>query len=209
MRLNPAHFNAFLNNVGQHVAWQQAFACPCVNPNSGAALPSCPVCAGKGRTWNPPVPAVVALSGQKVQREWAQFGVYESGDVVVSIPSDSPVYAISAFDRVVFQDSSTPFSLVLKRGDQDLLRFPVVSISRVFWLDASNNVVDGGIPTVSADGALAWSSGEPPAGRQYSVSGRQQPEYYVYGDYAQDRRHFQGADLPRRIVLRRFDLFGR
>lgn len=209
MRLNPTRFNAFLNNLGQHVTWQQAFACPCTNPYSGAAQASCPVCNGQGRAWNAPVAALVALAGQKVQRAWAQFGVYESGDVVVTIPSDSPVYAIGAFDRVIFQDSSTPFSLVLKRGEQDVLKFPVVSISRVFWLDAAGAVMDGGIPSVNADGSLTWSAGEPPAGQQYSISGRKRPEYYAFNDFPQDRQHHQGEDLPRRLVLRRFDLFGR
>lgn len=145
----------------------------------------------------------------KVQREWAQFGLWESGDVVLTIPSDSPLYAMGPFDRVVFTDASEPFSMSLVRGDNDVLRLPVVTIDRVFWLNGSGAIVEGGIPLVSSAGVMTWTAGEPSVGVQYSVTGRQRPEYFMFQEMPSDRAFHSGAALPRRVTLRKYDLYGR
>lgn len=206
MELNPDSFNAHLTHMGQTVRWRRANACPCVNPKSGAASPTCPVCRGKGQFWDGPVPGVVGFSGQKVQMTWAQFGRYEAGDVVLSIPSDSPVYAIGRFDRVTMAQGSSPYSVVVMPGEA--LKFPVLSVDRAFSLVAG---VPTDVPRPQVDpatGELVWPAG-PPAGAQLSISGRRAPEYFCFGDYPQDRAFHHGAALPRRVVLRKFDLFGR
>lgn len=208
MRLSPGEFNRFLNHIGQNTDWKRAYDCPCRDPHSHAAKPDCPVCSSTGVLWDAAVAGKVGLAGQKVQRQWAQFGLWEAGDVVVSIPSDSALYAMGEFDRVVFTDSSEPFSITLIRGDLDTLRFQVASIDRVFWL-AGDTVAEGGIPTVSAAGVMTWATGEPQAGAQYSLTGRKRPEYFCFGEFPQDRAHHGGLSLPRRVVLRKFDLFGR
>ncbi|MCK7579808.1 MAG: hypothetical protein MZV65_31715 [Chromatiales bacterium] len=43
----------------------------------------------------------------------------------------------------------------------------------------------------------------------YTLAGRAYPEYFCYGDFPQDRAHHHGEPLPRKVVLRKFDLFGR
>ena len=43
----------------------------------------------------------------------------------------------------------------------------------------------------------------------YSMTGRRLPEYICYHDFPQDRAHHSGARLPRKVVLRKFDLLGR
>jgi hypothetical protein len=67
------------------------------------------------------------------------------------------------------------------------------------------------LPIVTGGDSLTWSEegGCPPAGVQFSVTGRRQQEYYIFRDLPQDRAHHGGAALPRRVVARRFDLFGR
>ena len=207
MRLSPGKFNAFLNKMGQSVSWRKAYDCPCADANSGAARYGCPQCGQTGIIWNPGVIAKAALAGQKVQRAWATFGLWEQGDVVLSIPSDSALYDMGEFDRVEFSDSSVPFSIKLTRGADDVMRFTVASVDRVFWLDANDQIVEGGIPVVAADGTLTWTAGEPPAGTQYSITGRKRPEYFCWGEFPQDRAHHGGAALPRRVVLRSFELF--
>lgn len=208
MFLNPLSFNALLHHVGQRLTWRRAFACPCINPHSGAADVNCPHCSGKGRLWSAPVSSISGIAGAKVQREWAQFGNWESGDVVLSLPSDTPAYDMGSFDRVLLTDSSSPFSMVIKPGAA--LPYPGATIDRVFWIDpATREIVDGGIPIVGADGAMTWASGAPPAGMFFTVTGRRHPEYFCWGEYPQDRSHHSGARLPRRVVLRRFDLYGR
>jgi hypothetical protein len=209
MQLNPLAFNALISNLGQTLSWRKAYACPCINPNSGAAKPGCPVCGSKGRFWSIAVTGDAGIAGQQVQLEWAQFSTAELGDVVMSLPSDSPVYEMSQFDRVVLMDSSSPFSIPLTRGMNDTLRFPIVKIDRVFWISPANVIIEGSIPTVGDDGVMTWTTGEPPAGQTYSITGRRRPEYFVYTDFPQDRAHHHGADLPRKVVMRKFDLFGR
>ena len=254
MRLSPQRFNRFLGKIGQVFAWRRAYACPCRDPHSGAARPGCASCGGKGQVWADPVNGVAGVSGQKIQREWAQFGMWENGDVVLTLPSDSPLYQMGEYDRAVMIDSSAPFSLPLVRGSGDKLNAGNVSIDRVFWLDPDDSIVEGGIPLVAPDGTILWPSqpipenlllslasmgewdvdilpsgpltitdlaqliglyagfifvDEPPDGTQYSVTGREMPEYYVWGDFPSDRSHQGGDALPRRVVLRRFDLYGR
>ena len=148
----------------------------------------------------------------RVAREFASFGTWESGDVILTLPSDSAVYAAGERDRVVMMNSSEPFSTTLTRGSQDRLKFPVLQVDRVFYLPTLESpLVLLPVPPVAADGTLLWADAPaaPPAGAQYSVTGRRHQEYYVFTDLPQDRAHFGGAPLPRRVQMRRFDLFGR
>lgn len=210
MQLNPVAFNAHFRHMGQDVAWRKAFLCPCKNPDSGASDKKCPHCAGKGYLWDPVLPGVVGVAGSKVQREWAQSGIHESGDTVVSIGSDSPLYLMGQADRVTLLNATEQFTVTLVRGaPADRLIGKIETISRVFWLDDDKALVQGGIPTVDDAGKLTWADGEPPAGRQYGVSGSRYQEFFCFGGFPSNRNMHQGAKLPKRVVLRKFDLWGR
>lgn len=204
--LNVPAFNAQLADMGQTVAWRRAIACPCRSPFSGAADPNCPVCAGKGWAWGAPVEGTVALTGQQIQRQWAQFGMFEKGDLVTSIGSDSPVYALGELDRVLFLNSTEPFSVVLHPGFRNPLPFSPVQFDRLAAL-RDGALVDLELPQIGDDGHLVMGD-DLNAGETATLSGRKHPEYFVYGNFPQDRAHYHGQDLPRRVVLRRFDLFG-
>lgn len=210
---SPARFDALLGvarpGLGQNVSWQSATSCPCRNPTSGAAKQGCPTCAGKGVFWGSPVAAWTGLAGMKVAREWAMYSEWASGDVVITIGSDSPLWNIGETDKVSFVDSSQPFSTVLM-GGVDKLSFQAAVINGVIWLDPITQLpITGGIPTQDAGGNLTWASGAPPTLTQYTISGRRIPDYYCFRDLAQDRAHSAGLPLPRRVILRLFDLFGR
>lgn len=208
--LSGPRFDAMLNEMGQQASWRRAYDCPCRDTHSGAAKQNCPSCHGTGITWGEEIIGTVAVAGQKVQQQWAKLGMYESGDQVLSLPSDSPVYWAGGFDRLIMAQSSTPFSRTLTHEPIDKLSIIVELIERVFWLDENGVIVEGGIPEVSAgDGALTWASGEPPIGTQYSITGRRMPEYFVFQDFPQDRAHFGGSIFPRRVVVRLMDLFAR
>lgn len=209
MHLDPAAFNAMLNDLGQTVDWRRAFACPCRNPHSGGASPSCPHCHGLGTYWGDPVACRVALSGQQAQREWAQFGQWESGDLVVTLPADSAAYALGPLDRLTLRDSSIAFTVIVRPGEP--LRGSVLTISSVTWLVADALISAPALPLVGVDGHLIWpADADAPADTtMLAVSGRKHPEYYVFPTHPQDRAHQGGAPLPRRVVLRLFDLFGR
>ena len=173
-------------------------------------MQGCVVCRGKGVAWDPPIAAWTALAGMKIVREWANFGEFEAGDLVATIPSDSPFYAAGESDKAAFTDSSEAFSSIVL-GGVDFLPFQTVSIDRVVWKDVNTGaLVNGGMPMQDTAGNLSWPNGDgPPSVVQYSISGRKVPVYYMFRDLVQDRHHSAGLPLPRRVVLRRLDLFAR
>lgn len=197
MRMSPGRFNGMLREMGQDVLWRRAAVCPCRNAYSGAAVQGCPVCQGKGVTWDATATAAwTGLAGMKVMREWAAFGLWESGDVILTIPGDSPLYAATEHDRVVMSQSSEPFSQPLTRGaPNEFLTYPVVSVDRVFWLSLDGaTIIEGGIPAVSDAGVIDWSgaASQPDPGTQYSITGRKNQEYFIFKELPQDRAHFGG-----------------
>jgi len=209
VQLNPARFNRFLHKMGQCVLWRRAVDCPCRRPHSGAADPACPVCHGAGQAWDAPRAGTVALTGQQIQRQWANFGLWEKGDVVVTLPGDSPVYAMGEFDRLLFANSTEPFARVLTRGKETLHLVAVACLERAVILE---NGALTALPTPVLDdqGIPGWPNQDgPPMGATYTLAGRAHPEYFCYGDFPQDRAHHHGEPLPRKVVLRKFDLFGR
>lgn len=210
MRLNPAAFNRHLEHMGQDFMWRRAYACPCRNPNSGASKPGCPRCHGKGTFWGDPVRASAGVASQGVTKQFAQFGQWEAGDAVFSIPESSPMFDAGRFDRLLMLNSTDGFSLPLVRGQNDKVTLPVEKFDRVFWLDADGfTVVEGGLPTVDGAGVLTWESGAPPLGKNYTIMGTRFTEYFIWEQLPSDRGEHHGARLPKRVQARRFDLFGR
>lgn len=208
MQLDPSAFNALLNHIGQSFAWKKAFSCPCVDPATNAPQLACLHCHGKGFLWSAAVSGVAGVPSQKVQREFAKLGQWESGDMMLSVGSDSPLYEMGERDRVMQLNGSDPFSMNLRKGHNDRLPWTVKQIDRVFWI-SGGTLVEGSIPTQQADGTLLFTAGAPPAGMSYSVSGKKFSEYFVFQEFPSDRGHHFGAKLPIRVQLRRFDLFGR
>lgn len=212
--LSPTKFNNLLSDIrpglGQGVSWSRATQCPCRSRTSGAAEQGCPLCRGKGYLYAAEIFGWTGLAGQKISRQWAAFGEYELGDVVCTIPSDSPLYAIGENDRVTFDDSTEPFSVILMAG-VDVLSFMASQIDTVIWRDpVTKALVTGGLPVqASVDSSLAWAANAPPLGSQYTVSGRRHPQYWCFADFPQDRAHSAGLTLPRRVVLRKYDLASR
>ena len=215
MQFNPEAFNRLLGasgHIGQQYAWFRSDACPCVDRRSGHAKPSCPVCGGRGRQYAAPVVGVAGIAGMSVQREWAQWGTHEQGDVVVTIPENTPMYDIGQYDRVTALDATIRFSLLLVSGGSTERLFSAVqAISRVFWLTPDgSSVIEGGIPVVAADGTLTWpNGGQPPAGTTYTITGTKFLDYFCFGGFPASRNMQQGLRLPRKVVLRDFDLFSR
>ena len=208
MQLSSGAFNAFLGGVGQDFQWRRASACPCINPASGAATPNCPFCSGKGVTWAAEVAGKAGMQQQSPRKQFAMFGVFEPGDATLTIPSNSVLYGAGHLDRFRALNSTNPFSTAMIRGDNDKILGTVQSISRVYWI-AADVIVEGGIPAVGDDGTLTWTSGEPPAGTAYSISGIKYDEFFVYLSLPSDRNAHAGAALPRKLLARKFDLFNR
>lgn len=214
MLLSPARFNRMLGKKAQGVEWRRAAPCPCRQGPMGQAKYGCKACRSLGTLWGPPQPAWTALAGMKVAREYAAFGQWESGDVVFTIPSASPLWNAGEHDRVLMTDSTEPFQLVLKRGDPVNGRVRegrVTEVHRCFRLGAADAITECALPDVDAeDGSLSWpdpAGDAPDPGTQFTLTGRRHPEYFLLGELPQDRAHQRGAALPRRVALRRFQLF--
>lgn len=201
-----SEFNTHLNEMGQDVAWRRAHACPCVNPASGQPKVNCKHCLGKGRIWKLPVPARTGVAGGNVMKKWVDFGGYAEGDVIVSIPSDSPLYAVGPFDRVLFLNRTEPFSQNVVKGVNEVIKFPVLELEQVSYI-AGDDVVDAPLPLILPDGSLEWSGVELPDGVTFSITGRRRAEYFCWPQTLLDRPHSFGLALPRKVVLRRFDLY--
>lgn len=211
MRFNRGHFNRHLNNLGQQFIWRRAYACSCVTPDSGSPDTKCRLCVGKGQIWTNPTPASAASAGQKTQGEWAKMGQWQNGDMVMTIPENSPLWDAGQFDRVTMLNSTDRFSLPLKHGaPTERVLFTPKLVDRVFWKDAvTGDLVEGGIPVFDANGRPTFTTGEPPPGMSYSVSGTRLSEYFLYMDFPRNRNMHDGMRLPKLVVLRRWDLLGR
>jgi hypothetical protein len=210
MQFNPGAFNELLGNLGEYFNWRRASACPCLNPASLSPKANCPKCFGKGYLWGPGTRALAGVASSNVQQQWAKFGRWEQGDMVLSIPEDSPLYEIGMFDRVLCETSTDNFTLAMIRGaPSERMHGAVKEFTRVFWFDNNENIVEGGLPTVDVNGRLTWADGAPPGGKAYTIEGVKYQEYYCFGPFSNDRNKHAGMRLPRRMVLRKFDLLGR
>ncbi len=214
MRLSPGAFNALLSgNLAQDLRWRASTTCPCISAFSGAAAPGCPKCAGKGRLWAAPVACKAGVTSQKISAQLSQQFNMEAGDALITVDESSPLYDAGQYDRVTMLNSTDRFSLALTRGDvTERLYMQVQKIDRVFWYTGQagqGDVVEGGIPVVDDAGGLTWTSGAPPDGVSYSITGTRFAEFFVYLDLPANRGHHGGARLPKRMPVRRFDLFGR
>ena len=205
MKLQSAHFNSLLNRLGQDFAWRKGYACPCANPVSGSPKNNCPQCSGRGRVWDAPINGAAGVISRDRLYKYAAFGPWENDDLFLSIGSDSVLYDMGLFDRVMALNRSEPFSVTFVPGRNDTLRFPVISVDRAFILE-DGDITDIDLPTIKADGTLEWAFAP---NVPYSLTGRRIPEYYVHVNIPVDRPLHHGEQLPRRCVLRRFDLMGR
>lgn len=212
MRFHQTRFDRMLSNMGQQMLYWRAWGCSCVNAASGAPDPKCQLCLGKGHFYDSPVPTRAAQASQKIQGNWAKGGRFETGDLVLSVPSTSAIWAAGQFDRVTMLDADERFSMPMTRGaPTERLPFKVKDIARVFWKHPQTGVlVEGGIPTFDPKtGRPAWTDREPPAGVTYSLTGNRFVEYFIYQDLPTSRAFHDGTQLPKHVVLRKYDLLGR
>lgn len=203
--LDPERFNRLIGDLGVNAVWRRGYACPCVDVNTGAPSACCPHCRGIGRVWVGGVQAVVGKASSKSLKDWMAFGRYDDGDAVFTIGSDSPAYAAGPYDRLQMVDMSEPFSLNLTRGVNDFVNFPIISIERVLGIEGGV-MREYGFPDVNQTGDLEWPTGGPPNMATYSLTGRRFVEYFVSKEQPLDRPFHQGRALPRKVVVKRFDL---
>lgn len=213
MRLQPAAFNRHLESVGQRFQWRRSALCPCRAGHSGGARTDCPVCEGVGWSWGRESPAFAGVIGAKAARAYADFGRWQDGDVMLSVPASSPLWMAGENDRVRMEQGHMPFQRRLVRDGSDRLNVRVVALERCTWLSPDGEtLLDADLPRVDPlTGVVSWGDGAnaPDPGAQYTLRGTRRPEYFLFKDLPVTRAHSQGQALPKRMLLRVFDLFGR
>jgi len=155
---------------------------------------------------------VAGVAHQNVDAQSIAAGVFEAGDMLLSIPENSPMWGIGQYDRVLMMNSTDVFSQPLERnGATERLLFTAKSFTRAFSLDpVTRDAVEWPLPVVDANGNLSWPAGDgPPDGTVYSLTGEKYDEYFVLNSYPSDRGEHSGARLPKRVNLRVWDLFAR
>lgn len=207
MKLNPNAFNSFIQSIGTDVQWYRSYDCPCINVNTRAPKPNCTLCFGKGVVWNDPIDSKIGFSKSNLMHNYGNFAEYLPGDIVVTIGSDSPAYAIKRLDKILLINSIENFSTVLLNNGTDRLNFKYLSIDGVKWI-VNNELSDGVIPTVNENGSITWGLDQPPVNAGFTIYGTRQVEYFMYIELSRNRP-FHNKLLPKRVVLRRFDAFSR
>lgn len=211
MRFSVTGFDRHLANMGQRFLYWRSYSCACHSAGSGAPDSRCKICYGKGHYWLAPIKVSAAAASQRTQMEWAKSGLWESGDQVLSIPQSSPLWDAGQFDRLTSINASDRFSAPLVRGAvSERLLFQVDKLERVFWKSTDGTaLVDGDLPTVNADGTLAWGDNAPPVGTTYSLTGTKRLDFFIYQELPRNRNMHDGVRLPKACVLRKWDLLGR
>ncbi len=211
---NVEELNASLNDLSQAARWEVASQCPCKSRRTGGADTQCLVCHGNGMTWDAATTCRIALQGMKSVKEFAMLGMWEKGDILVSLPSDSAAYECGEYDRFTLTDSRLRISQVLMRGAvSDALKYTaVISIEKIWGIYANARVdFTRGIDYTLVGNVITWlapASTPLPVGSQYTVVYVTHPQYYVYRDLVSDRPH-GSQDLPRKVHLRLMELFSR
>jgi len=206
----PDRLNTMLQLIGQAATWERASRCPCRSTRTGGADVACVVCKGVGWIWDAPQPCSFGVSGSTPSRKFAAFAEWEDGDVLLTIPSDSPAYDMGERDRITLTDSSLRSAEVLTRGTQDTLRYrkpiailtvwAIVNTIRKEYYESIDYLMDG--PTIR------WLTDPFPAGQPYSVLYRARPEYFVYRELAGDRP-MGGRSMPRKVHVKLMELWNR
>lgn len=213
MRFNSAFFDRHLTSIGQRVLWRRSFACPCVSPHSGQPDPKHALCNGKGRIWNDPIETITGVASQGTLAKWAALGMWASGDLVLSVPQSSVLWDAGQFDRISMLNSTDVFSQPLVRNSPtERLLFTPSRFTRCFWLDpVTRTVVEADLPTLGVDNRPQWVAGQtqPLPGVTYSLTGEKFLEYFIFDQFPGDRNQHAGMRLPKRVVARQWDLFGR
>jgi hypothetical protein len=211
MRLSPQLLDQHLNLKAQPMAWRRASLCPCRDPHTGGADSDCPNCNGIGTFWAAPRAALAPTTAARAARNFADFGRWEDGDVMLSVPGDSPLWGAGENDRVTLLKGEMPFQVKLAHDSLSRLNFSVARLDRCFWLSPNTRLpIEASLPRVDAQtGVVAWTdlTDAPDPGAQFTLIGVKRPEYFLYRDLPVSRSHFDGLRLPKRMLLRRFDLW--
>lgn len=214
----------FVSDMGQAVEWRKASTCPCIDRTTGGANPTDPVCGGKGYVWKAGENYTMLLVGYDASRMREQYGDMEHGDAVLTIPpfyfnkAKSPWQKITCkaydelgeFDSIIAAEGTERYDHVAVKGGNEVL-----PSQRPVALQSVYDVATGAVRSwkvgseVSLVGrTVTWAPTMGPAADvQYTVTFTARPEFIVVRSLTMLRQHQGGRALPRKVHLRKANLF--
>lgn len=149
----------------------------------------------------------------KQSRAWLDRGQLKTGDLEVSIPHrlpdllrENPAWHAKEHDVFVFPDQRIRYQQRFEGKGKPTLTYRLVRELRT-----ARALVGGALVTYQpgedftvTDGQVAWLTAPPPGA--YVLEYDAAPEAYVFAELPQTR-HIDGHPLPRRVGLRRFELY--
>ena len=141
------------------LVWEQSRLCPCTNAD-GAAERTCPVCAGRGRYFEPPSDpfraGLVGLSARALEAFAARFGPGVVGESMLSIPASAYCYdRIGEGDRITALDAVEKREWSLPAGATRRLPFGGTIISAACRVSGKVVLVPTPTPTDAGDFTVA------------------------------------------------------
>ena len=159
----------------------------------------------------------IGVSGVTFTKQFAQFGEWDRRDMIATVPARDAsgalleIYGIGDFDRVTLVDSVVRQSFVGQRGQADTVPERTIrAVTDAFGLHNGAKVpLEDGTDFRVTGNTVEWLSSALAVGEGYTLRYVASPEYFVWTSIEQPRAHDLGKALPKRVVLRSFDLFGR
>jgi hypothetical protein len=152
-------------------------------------------------------------------REFQGRGEFQTTDLQITVDrhqddgTPNPAWDAGSDDRFTLLDTWRRHQTHVKRGDEGvpdaLVYRRVRDVTCTSLLAAAVHTWQPGVDfTADQAGNISWAVGHgPESGRSYAVECHVSPEYFLWLDLPQTRQ-IGGADLPRKFVLRGFEMFG-
>lgn len=164
-------------------------------------------------TYKAPAQVRVHAQAFKSNRSWVDRGEVKAGDLDTTIPhtladltTENPAWHAKEFDIFVFPDQRIRHQQRMRRGYGETLTYKLVRSLREARAIAGSTIAtyQPGTDFEVVNGAVSWLTAGP--ADHYVLEYDAAPEAYVFAELPQTR-HVDGHPLPRRVGLRRFELF--
>lgn len=142
-----ARIAGLIERTGIPTSWEQAFPCPCINPETNQPRSDCPICHGRGYAYTKQVMLNVAYQSNEKQPFSGYYGEIDTGTTLATpqITENGIENGISIWDRLTIPGLTLGekyiFNVSQTRIDRGIfIPYHVVSFDRVITMDKSNNL---------------------------------------------------------------------
>lgn len=212
-----SNVDRFLIDHGAFTIWEKSYLCPCRSNSTNTPSQTCPRCHGAGFALAHPTATVTAIQNQdKNVMNGKDFGLALAGSAIGTVPKED---LVTYRDRLTFPDNLVPQSLLVYVTKKDLkggihIRYDVKEVTF-----ASTDEME--LPTSQIDirDSFFYPT-QDMVGKYVSINMLVTLRYYVVDILKEARYQYAvGSDprnnayqrervnLPRKLLLRREDMF--